>query len=1050
MGVGSSVPWASLPGLEFSDDPLDLDGLGLDEPEPETATASEDDLFLFGDDDPDPPVSRVSLRAYQQAASDATIEDMDAGGESGLVVLPTGTGKCVDPDTLVWSGGLVRFGDLFNFGDSIQGPHGLEKVRGWYDDGLRTGFKVHLECGLEIDGTPAHRVWVRNTNGYEGWRRLGELDPNDYLAIARGQADFGSREMPLDEAYTLGLTIADGCLVECGSSQRLQIDKQRPVLEAVVSTMAHWRALARGQSDRPVGIDDLSENHAVAMIHAPAILEMFSERYGITRLGYSPERQVPDSVLCGTREVVTAFLKGYFDGDGYCSPYPVVSTSSPVLASQVHALLTGLGIYAARRVKMTDCLPAHVITIRDVDRFADLIGFTAYGLTKDRALDRLLEKNRNPNMDTVPGVGGLLRSLASRVPQKWKRSDAWKHVDAYYSGDKLPGYSTLKELHDAAPDCDEKSEIGRILRDHRAWSRIESVDPSTIHRIDCEVENQHAFIGNGVINHNTVIMTDISKRLVSRNMRVLFLAHRKTLLYQAVDKMAQQGVAAVLEQAQKHKAYQKTRQIGAARVVVASAQTLRGKRLLMWPRNYFDLIMVDEAHRRPCDMYDRIFNHFKPKYVLGVTATPESSSGVNLGRYFKKLLATLTLWEAIEQKHLAPLDIRTIPTGIDLSKVRTLCGDLKDGDLEDALLPYVEPLANAISERIGDRQGMIFTPGVKFAEAMASALRYLRKPDGTLLAAEAVSGSSANREAVLGNEDGSDLGSFQRGETQIVCVSDLLNEGYDAPWVEFIALLRPTKSRVVITQQVGRGTRKHIFMDGRVKQDCLVLDFECLSGKHKLVRPIDLFDDSADDDELTAIARLLISRGDTGDPVEAFRLAALEKARRQAEAEQKRIEREEARLVQAQDQEDERQRIAKAQLQVKIRQRQTFFEERRYQPVTMKEALGVSDYDPVPGRARRPSTPGQREALARAKVKDPEQYDFLVASRMLGAIAKRKGKGLATPAQLQHLVRYLPEKDARKLTMKQASAFLDEQWGPRDQSGPTIPPPRPRLTPPWE
>lgn len=586
------------------------------------------------------------------------------------------------------------------------------------------------------------------------------------------------------------------------------------------------------------------------------------------------------------------------------------------------------------------------------------------------------------------------------------------------------------EPEDQSDESDEAPEIVSqiVLRPYQR-----EASDATIDDLDSGGESGLIVLPTGC--GKTVIFSDIASRLVERKWRVLILAHRKTLLWQAVEKLALQGVAAVLEQGQKNKAYHQTRQVGGAQVVVASAQTLRGKRLLLWPQNYFDVIIVDEAHRRPCDMYDRIFNHFKAKYVLGVTATPEPANQVNLGRYFKKLLATLTLWEAIEARYLAPLDIRTIPTGIDLSKVRTLCGDLKGGDLEDALLPYVEPLANAIIERIGNRRGIIFTPGVKFAEAMASALRCLQRPDGTAYTAEAVSGDSANREAVLGNEDGSVPGSFKDGRTQVVCASDLVNEGYDAPWVEFIALLRPTKSRVIIAQQVGRGTRKHIFADGRVKQDCLVLDFECLVGKHKLVRPIDLFDDSTDDDELSEIARMLIARGETTDPIEAYRLAAVRKAERQAEAERKRIEREEARRLQAQAQDEERQRIARAQLQVKIRQRQTHFKEYQYKPVSVMKALGVSDYDPVPGRARRPSTPAQREALARAKVRDPEQYDFLVASRMLGAIAKRKQKGLATPAQLIHLARYLPEKEARKLTVKEASALLDEQWGqPRNNN----------------
>ena len=97
------------------------------------------------------------LRPYQVESQQAILEHRARGVRSQLVSLATGLGKCVDPNTWVWSNGLRRFADAWG-ADRIAGPHHTDRVAGWYDDGVNDGKRIETTLGLSIDGTLAHRM----------------------------------------------------------------------------------------------------------------------------------------------------------------------------------------------------------------------------------------------------------------------------------------------------------------------------------------------------------------------------------------------------------------------------------------------------------------------------------------------------------------------------------------------------------------------------------------------------------------------------------------------------------------------------------------------------------------------------------------------------------------------------------------------------------------------------------------------------------------------------------------------------------------------------
>jgi hypothetical protein len=447
----------------------------------------------------------------------------------GIVAGRPGMGKCVTPDTVVWSGGLRRFGDVWGE-DTIQGPHTVDRVSAWYDDGERDGYRVETEAGFVIDGTPAHRVWVRDDDGYEGWRRMGALTGREHIALARGVADWGQHEMPLDEAYALGLVIADGTFAAAQGREIVTVDKHPLVIAAIAPVLKRWRQGAGNRSTADVRIVAHNDRHATATITASHLHTWLADTYGL-RPAHSHDKEAPAAVLRGTRDVVRAFLRGYFDGDGYCNTQHgqtinvAVGTASPALAAQVQHLLLGLGVYAARRVKpVPGHRDAHIVAIRDAEAFAREVGFTRHGLPKDRALVALLERPRNTNTDTVPGLGPLLRAARRRIQvAKHDTAHPWRGANRYWARAVAPSYPTLRRLIACLPTCPERAELERVAGERRAWTRIARIVPSRQRRIDCTVEGSHAFIGNGMVNHNTITLNRLGLWSLYAGRRVCFI-----------------------------------------------------------------------------------------------------------------------------------------------------------------------------------------------------------------------------------------------------------------------------------------------------------------------------------------------------------------------------------------------------------------------------------------------------------------------------------------------------------------------------------------------
>jgi superfamily II DNA or RNA helicase len=300
---------------------------------------------------------------------------------------------------------------------------------------------------------------------------------------------------------------------------------------------------------------------------------------------------------------------------------------------------------------------------------------------------------------------------------------------------------------------------------------------------------------------------------------MLVLAHRTELLDQAKSKIEQSNpdLTVEIEQAE--------RKAGYADVVVASVATLgrnNTPRIMAYPQDYFKTIVIDEAHHAAAPSYRRIIDYFNPPFLVGVTATPQRSDSVRLIDVFQEIVYYKTIEDLIEQGWLTRLLGYRIKTDTDLTDIGVNDGDFVQSQLEDAVN---NPQRNAViiasyKEICKDRKTIIFAAGVQHAKDLALSFTQQK------IQSQLILGETPYEERVQ------ILQNFKNGSVPVLINVGVLTEGFDEPSVGAIILARPTKSNLLYTQIVGRGTR---IDEG--KENCIIVD---ISDTTKGKKPIGL------------------------------------------------------------------------------------------------------------------------------------------------------------------------------------------------------------------
>lgn len=453
----------------------------------------------------------------------------------------------------------------------------------------------------------------------------------------------------------------------------------------------------------------------------------------------------------------------------------------------------------------------------------------------------------------------------------------------------------------------------------------------------------------------TIVFSKIIEDQVREGKRVLVLAHRSELLEQASDKLkTATGLGTALEKAE-------NTSIGSwYRVVVGSVQTMqRERRLSQFPPDWFDTIVVDEAHHAISDGYQRVLSYFEQSNVLGVTATPDRGDMKNLGSYFDSLAYEYSLVQAIQEGYLSKIKALTIPLSLDLSNVSMSAGDFKASDVGTALDPYLEQIADEMAKQCADRKTVVFLPLVKTSQKFRDILN-----TKGFRAAE-VNGESKDRAEIL--ED------FENDRYNVLCNSMLLTEGWDCPSVDCVVVLRPTKVRALYSQMVGRGTRLH-----PGKEELLLLDFLWHTERHELCRPAHLICESPE------VTKKMVENMEEETGVV--------------------IDLEQMEVKSAEDVVAQREEALAKQLEEMRKRKRKLVDPLQFEMSIHAEDL--SNYVPNFGWEMSPPSDKQIKALEKYGIFTDEVGNAGKANLLLDRLHKRQSEGLTTPKQIRLLERY--------------------------------------------
>lgn len=484
----------------------------------------------------------------------------------------------------------------------------------------------------------------------------------------------------------------------------------------------------------------------------------------------------------------------------------------------------------------------------------------------------------------------------------------------------------------------------------------------------------------------TQVFSSVADHFINKGGRVLCLAHRKELVQQAADRLELvTGEQCDIEMAE---FYASNR----SKVVSASVQTMtQPKRLERWAKDHFALVIADEAHHYTASTFKRILDYFDAK-VLGVTATPDRGDEKALGKVFSDVAYVFDIVDGIDQGYLVPIRGKSVSVEeIDLSSISKSAGDLAIGELDDEMVKHIEGIVQKTLELEPGRQGIWFWPGVKSAELACDRINALLPNSCAFVSGET---PKEERDEIMKG--------FKNGHYSHLSNCQVATEGFDAPGANMVVIGRPTLSRALYAQMVGRGLRvlpnlvdaspgddmaqrRRELVAASAKPYCAVVDFAGNAGKHTLVTPEDLLGGDYTDEEVK-LAKKAAKENPGADVIEG-----LEAARKELKA-----------------------MMAKLQSKVKATVVQ-------FNPFSV---LSMTPPDANMERFREPMTPQQAEALARHNVK-PKQMEGLSkleAQKLLGTLTIRARHGLASLNQMHTLRKHI--ETPTNLPFKQASRAI--------------------------
>ncbi len=501
----------------------------------------------------------------------------------------------------------------------------------------------------------------------------------------------------------------------------------------------------------------------------------------------------------------------------------------------------------------------------------------------------------------------------------------------------------------------------------------------------------------------TFVFSQITKEFMKWG-RVMVLAHRGELIYQAVEQLTRiTGSEPDIEMADYHAVRGRNR----AQIVCSTIQSqtagMNGLgRMSKFDPNDFSLLITDEAHHAAADSYKRVIAYYQQNKTLkhlGVTATPDRADELALGQIFQTVAFEYGILQAIKEGFLVPINQQAVLVdGLDFSQVRTTAGDLNGKDLA-AIMEQEEMLheiATPTIELTQNKKTLVFTASLMHAERLTEILNRHRAGSAKWVHG----GTPKDERATMFREYG------ERKFQYLVNVG-VATEGFDDPGIEVVVMGRPTKSRSLYAQMIGRGTRTlpgtiDGISDAVARRSAIalslkpaldVLDFVGNTGRHRLITTADILGGDYNDDVVERATKKIEQAEQKMDV-----LSALAAAEKELEAE--------------------------AISSEGILRRQRITARAKYSTAKVNP-FNVFDLEPVREKGwhkGRVPTPGQEKCLTKMGV-DTAGLSFTHASQLIERVIKNREEGLCTFKQAKLLSRY--RYDPKEITFSGAKELID-------------------------
>ncbi|RTH03237.1 ribonucleoside-diphosphate reductase [Thermus scotoductus] len=441
-------------------------------------------------------------------------------------------GGCLHPDTLVHTDrGTLRLREIVDPFRKGWQRHTLSVAtdQGWrfspegYNNGIAPTLRIVLENGLEVQGTPNHKLKVLREDGSREWVELQHLKPGDWVIWVLDEHTGTPVQLaPLDEplhpnatpirtphllteelAFLLGFLWGEGFV--SGDRIGLSVHEDEPMREEAKRLFRELFGLELREESK-------SRDKSVTLVVRSAPLVAWLRKNGLLK-GKARELEVPRAIRQSPRPVLGAFLRGLFEADGsIAAGYPMLTTASRRLAQDVMVLLGGLGIPSKLmrynplpgRFSKAEHYRVRVVTAKGLERYLERVGIPQG--SRFEALLATKPDTRRESSWPLPHVKGLLGSLleatqAGRKGYPSPHTALRKDLLRYMRGERqltATGYTlVLEKAHHAglsAPEFEFKE----------YYVRVASVEEGgSILTLDLSVEDNHTYLANGLVSHNT-------------------------------------------------------------------------------------------------------------------------------------------------------------------------------------------------------------------------------------------------------------------------------------------------------------------------------------------------------------------------------------------------------------------------------------------------------------------------------------------------------------------------------------------------------------------